>query len=194
MLVHEGKITMSAAEAQDFQEATFAPWTPRTIAEFNAMCDLGSARHLCDNTGGVGFMHALVAEEMKFGPEGQQNYPLDKRRIAYARKCMAPGRPMTKNCKAFEETGLISLLRLASGLSSGARRAEPTQRRVLGPSKTKSLPREGQAFLVRSVPISGAVAATAEPRAAGWSRTGRPDSLSRIHCGSAGEFSAWTST
>ncbi len=85
MLITDGKITMSAAEAQEFKEATFAPWTPRTIAEFNAMCDLGSARHLCDNTEGLGFMHAMVAEEMKFGPDGQQNYPLDKRKMAYTK-------------------------------------------------------------------------------------------------------------
>ena len=120
MLVHEGKITMSAAEAQDFQEATFAPWTPRTIAEFNAMCDLGSARHLCDNTGGVGFMHALVAEEMKFGPEGQQNYPLDKRRIAYAK--VHGTWPSDQELQAFEETGLTPAGRVGLSVVPGSPR------------------------------------------------------------------------
>lgn len=83
MLVSNGKITMSSAEAQEFASATFAPWTPRTIAEFNAMCDLGSARHLADNTGGQGFMFALEAEGMKFGENGEINFPMDRRKMAY---------------------------------------------------------------------------------------------------------------
>ena len=74
---------MSPGEAQEFAAATFAPWTPRTIAEFNAMCDLGSARHLADDTGGQGFMFALEAEGMKFGEQGEINFPMDKRKMAY---------------------------------------------------------------------------------------------------------------
>lgn len=45
MLVVDTKITMTADEAREFADATFAPWTPRTIDEFQAMCDLASARH-----------------------------------------------------------------------------------------------------------------------------------------------------
>lgn len=86
MLVSNGRITMSNAEAQEFAEATFAPWTPRTPAEFNAMCDLGSARHLADNTGGQGFMHALAAEGMKFGDDGEVNFPVNKRKAAYMKE------------------------------------------------------------------------------------------------------------
>jgi hypothetical protein len=83
MLVSNGKITMSSAEAQEFASATFAPWTPRTIAEFNAMCDLGSARHLADNTGGQGYMFALEAEGMKFGENGEVNFPMKRQKMAY---------------------------------------------------------------------------------------------------------------
>jgi hypothetical protein len=85
MLVSDNKITMSAAEFQEFAAATFAPWHPRTIAEFNAMCDLGMARHLADDTDGAGFMHAIAVDAMKFGDDGQVNFPLDKRRMAYVK-------------------------------------------------------------------------------------------------------------
>jgi hypothetical protein len=83
MLVADGKIMMSTAEAREFAEATFAPWTPRTVAEFNAMCELGSARHLVDNTEGAGFMHALAAEGMRFGENGEVNFPINKQKAAY---------------------------------------------------------------------------------------------------------------
>lgn len=74
---------MSPSEEQEFKNATNAPWTPRTVAEFNAMCDLGSAYHLVENTGGQGFMHALEAEGMKFGENGEVNFPMDRRKMAY---------------------------------------------------------------------------------------------------------------
>jgi hypothetical protein len=77
---------MSDAEWQEFAAATFAPWVPRTPAEFDAMCALGSARHLAENTAGRGFMHALAAEAMAFGADGEVNFPLDKRRIAYMKQ------------------------------------------------------------------------------------------------------------
>lgn len=83
MQVCDGRITLSAAEWEEFARATFAPWMPRTIAEFNAMCALGSARHLAEDTGGEGFMHALAAEGMQFGPQGELNFPLDPRKLAY---------------------------------------------------------------------------------------------------------------
>lgn len=86
MLVADGKITMSAAETQEFEAATFAPWTPRTIDEFNAMCDLGSARHRADNTDGIGYMHALAAEGMKFGEGGEANFPMNKEKLAHMKR------------------------------------------------------------------------------------------------------------
>jgi len=83
MLVSEGKITMSAAEWDEFAGATFAPWMPRTPREFDAMVDLGMARHLAENTDGQGYLHAIALEAMKFGPEGEVNFPIDKRRMAF---------------------------------------------------------------------------------------------------------------
>ena len=83
MLVADGRITMSEAEWREFAAATFAPWMPRTPAEFDAMCALGSARHLAENTGGRGFMHALAAEAMAFGGNGEVNFPIDRRRREY---------------------------------------------------------------------------------------------------------------
>lgn len=83
MLVADGKITMSDAEWLKFQELTWAPWTPRTHDEFNAMCELARARHMADNTAGTGFIFALAVDSMKFGPNGEVNFPEDKRRLAY---------------------------------------------------------------------------------------------------------------
>lgn len=103
MIVSDNKISMSPAEFQEFADATFAPWMPRTVAEFNAMCDLGMARHLAENTGGTGFMHAIGIDAMKFGENGEVNFPMDKRRLAYLR---AHGTwPMDPELKAFEEGG-----------------------------------------------------------------------------------------
>ncbi len=102
MLVSDNnKITMSASEFQEFADATFAPWTPRTVAEFNAMCELGMARHLAEDIGGTGFLNAIAIDAMKFGPEGQVNFPIDKRRMAYVK---AHGSwPDDEQLKAFEQ-------------------------------------------------------------------------------------------
>lgn len=83
MMVFDGMLTMSANEWADFQRLTHAPWKPRTPEEFDAMCDLGAARHKADNTGGKGWIHAMGCSEMKFGPQGEVNFPADARRIAY---------------------------------------------------------------------------------------------------------------
>jgi hypothetical protein len=85
MLVSDGRITMAEGEWQEFAALSCAPWRPRTIAEFNAMCDLGAARHLADNTRGEGFMFALELEGIKFGEDGEANFPLDKRKLEYMR-------------------------------------------------------------------------------------------------------------
>jgi hypothetical protein len=85
MLITDGKIRMSDAEWREFAEATFAPWVPRTPREFNAMVDLGIARHLAENTDGQGFMHQISLEAMKFGENGEANFPLDMRRMAYVK-------------------------------------------------------------------------------------------------------------
>lgn len=58
------------------------PLMTRTVGEFNAMCQLGAARHL---VAGGGFMDALAVEAMQVGPNGEVNFPTDKRRMAYAK-------------------------------------------------------------------------------------------------------------
>jgi hypothetical protein len=86
MLVSDsGKITMTVKEWHEFAGATFAPWRPRTRREFEAMIDLGIARHLAENTGGQGFMFAIAADGMRFGPDGEVNFPANQRKLAYAR-------------------------------------------------------------------------------------------------------------
>jgi len=100
MLVCDNKITMSAAEWEEFQSATFAPWVPRTVGEFNAMCQLGAERHLVD---GGGFMDALAVEAMQFGPNGEVNFPIDKRRMAYAK--VHGTWPNDEQLQAFEKEG-----------------------------------------------------------------------------------------
>ena len=110
MLVLDGKITMGADEAQEFKGATFASWTPRSINEFNAMCDLGSARHLVDNTEGVGFMHALAVEAMKFSENGEANFPIDRRRMEFLK--IRGSWPKDEELKEFERQPERASLRL----------------------------------------------------------------------------------
>jgi hypothetical protein len=85
MMVFNGTLTMSADEWADFQRITHAPWKPRTPEEFDAMCDLGAARHKADDTDGKGWIHAMGCSEMKFGPQGEVNFPADARRLAYVK-------------------------------------------------------------------------------------------------------------
>lgn len=85
MMVFNGTLSMSADEWADFQRLTHAPWKPRTRDEFDAMCDLGAARHEAENTDGTGFIRALGCREMKFGPEGEMNFPADARRLAFVK-------------------------------------------------------------------------------------------------------------
>lgn len=86
MLVVDKKITMTADEAREFADATFAPWSPRTIDEFQAMCDLASARHRHENTNGVGYMFAIAVEGMKFGEDGSANFPMNREKLEHLRK------------------------------------------------------------------------------------------------------------
>ncbi|EKD97760.1 MAG: hypothetical protein ACD_23C00750G0001 [uncultured bacterium] len=86
MLVVEHLITMSDLEWSQFQEMTRAPWRPRTIDEFNAMCDLGSAVHLAEDTMSMGTVFAENTQRIKFGQDGQANFPADRRKLAYIEK------------------------------------------------------------------------------------------------------------
>ena len=82
----DGRLTMNEDEWKEFAEATFAPWMPRTPREFDAMIDLGIARHLVENTGGTGGIHAIAADGMRFGANGEINFPPDRLKQAYIRR------------------------------------------------------------------------------------------------------------
>ena len=82
----DGTITMSQGEWQQFLAATSAPYKPRSILEFNAMCDLAAARYLHENVEGMGGMHAVAVEAMKFGPNGEINFPLTSAQDDYMKK------------------------------------------------------------------------------------------------------------
>lgn len=100
MLINDGTLTMSPHEWEAFQRMTFAPWRPRTQREFDAMAELGAARHVAENTGGMGFVHAMACEDMRFGPNGEMNFPPDQRRLAY---CAVHGTwPTDDELKEFE--------------------------------------------------------------------------------------------
>lgn len=100
MIVSDDRLQMSADEWAQFQEITHAPWTPRTPREFDAMCELGAAYHLAQNTEGAGWMRAMACEHMKFGPEGQINFPADQRRLAYVK--VHGGWPTDDQLREFE--------------------------------------------------------------------------------------------
>lgn len=85
MLISGEKITMSVEEGRQFMEITLSKSVPRTIREFNALAELGAARHMIENTGGAGWMHAFSCEEIKFGEDGTANFPADQRRLAYVK-------------------------------------------------------------------------------------------------------------
>ena len=87
MMVFNGALAMSPNEWTDFQRITYAPWPPRTPEEFDAMCDLGAARHKAENTNGKGRVHAGICRLIKFSPGGEMNFPVDVHRLAYAKVC-----------------------------------------------------------------------------------------------------------
>lgn len=81
----EGDIAMSESEWQEFARLTFAPWRPRTISEFNAMCDLAAAKYMADDDP-MGGVHAASVEVMKFGANGEINYPITRDQEAFMTK------------------------------------------------------------------------------------------------------------
>lgn len=78
-----GDIAMSDAEWTKFQAHTAAQWRPRTISEFNAMCDLAAARYQVEEDDGMG---ASAMDGMKFTPEGEARFPMTEERRAYFAK------------------------------------------------------------------------------------------------------------
>ena len=83
MIVVDGRIRMTDKEWLQFQRMIWAPWRPRTPEEFNAMCELAMARHRVENTEGMGEIYAVATKAMKFGPNGEVNFPEDKRRTDF---------------------------------------------------------------------------------------------------------------
>lgn len=81
----DGDISMSEKEWREFAEATAAPYRPRTALEFNAMCDLAIARHFADGDP-MGGVRAVEVEGMKFGPNGEINFPITPEQDDYMRK------------------------------------------------------------------------------------------------------------
>jgi len=106
MLISDGRITLSAAEFSEFKALTFAPWVPRSIAEFNAMCDLGAARHFEENTDGVGWMRAWSCSEAKFDKDGNARFPVNPSEMAYIKQYGTV--PTADELKAFEATAVGS--------------------------------------------------------------------------------------
>ena len=83
MLVTNGKfITMTDSEWVRFQALTFAPWVPQTIDEFNAMCDLGRARHHRTG-GGPGNHEGISCDCIKFDEDGTPHFPENHRKLAF---------------------------------------------------------------------------------------------------------------
>ena len=85
MMITEDKIVMADEEWKLFQKLTEAPWKPRTKGEFDAMAELGAQYHLAQNTEGVGVVHALASRAVKFGPNGEVNFPINQHKMDYIR-------------------------------------------------------------------------------------------------------------
>lgn len=83
MFINNQEITMTPSEWEMFSELTFAPWRPRTIKEFNAMCDLGMARHFHENTEGKGVLKGVACDCIKFGEDGVAHFPPNRRKQEY---------------------------------------------------------------------------------------------------------------
>lgn len=85
MLVIDGVIRMNDKEVRHFIEVVGGPYIPRTPAEFNAMCDLSIARHLHEDTNGLGCIFAEAIRAVKFGPDNKINFFTDSRRTDFAK-------------------------------------------------------------------------------------------------------------
>ena len=107
MLVSDGKITMSEAEWQEFAAATFAPWRPRTIEEFNAMVDLAIAKLRADGDDPLLGGHLAGLDAIKFGASGEANFPVNQRWLAYVKRHGVA--PTAEQLQAFDEAPRVTL-------------------------------------------------------------------------------------
>jgi hypothetical protein len=85
MLVNDKRITMSESEWRDFQGRCNPPWKPRTPEEFNAMCDLASARLRADEDSFENSLFADAIQSIKFGANGEVNFPEDQRKLDFVK-------------------------------------------------------------------------------------------------------------
>lgn len=85
MVVSDGRISMSEQEWRQFAAATFATWKPRTVEEFNAMVDLAIARRRADDDAVEAALDVVALDAYKFGPDGEVNFPVNQRWLAYVK-------------------------------------------------------------------------------------------------------------
>ena len=139
MLVVDGTLRMNDKEWLEFQRLNWAPWRPRTPEEFNAMCDLAAARHRAENTDGLGEAYALSSGAMKFGPNGEMNFPADQRKLTFVR---AHGFwPSAEQLEKFE-SGQMPATKSAKGkLSVVAKVPQEAQASTAAADKTQSAPK-----------------------------------------------------
>lgn len=87
MLVTDDKrLQMTDSEWSMFSELTGAPWRPRSVKEFNAMCDLAIARLEVEqpDTCTVARLGIWAA---KFDPDGKAHFPPpNSERLAFAKE------------------------------------------------------------------------------------------------------------
>jgi len=111
MLVVDGLIQMTEAEFQQFRSHTNAQWRPRTPREFDLMVELAIEGHRIDDSTGLGAIICVGLAQMKFGLNGEINFPADRRRDAYLK---AHGTwPTDEQLVEFEGPGVVR----PSGLS-----------------------------------------------------------------------------
>lgn len=77
---------MTEAEWLQFKAITNAQWRPRTVEEFNAMCNLAAAKAHADTPGGFGIINGLEAESIRFDENGEMKFPPNPRKQAFIKE------------------------------------------------------------------------------------------------------------
>jgi hypothetical protein len=83
MMIVDGKLKLTESELALFQELTRDRWVPRTTKEFDLMCELAMERHRTDDSL-MGEIWAQAIRAAKFGPNGEHNFPIDRRKMEEA--------------------------------------------------------------------------------------------------------------
>jgi len=90
MLIEGNNITMTDHEWESFRIMTRAQSVPKTIEEFNTMCDI-AAQQKCDEDPINGPMWMMGTLAMKFSPDNTPNFPLNSARNMCMRDTRAAG-------------------------------------------------------------------------------------------------------